>query len=259
MASEYKTLQPQEFYKTFLDRKSRPDHRNLRDFRPTSLTIGSIGTADGSSIVKCGNTMVICGIKAEVAAPRREEPRRGFIVPNVTLPPICSSQIKSGPPSETAQAASQFMAELVNNNLIIELEKLCIKESKWVWVFHADLMCLNLDGGLLDACVIALVAAMKDLTLPELTYDEELEKIDCDLSTRKSLECIHELVSSTFAIFDKGIIISDPTSEEEQLAAGSITITMDKDVLAHMYKPGHSSSILTVNLHFYIIFDIFYL
>ena len=57
----------------------------------------------------------------------------------------------------------------------------------------------------------------------------------------------------------RGIIISDPTSEEEQLAAGSITITMDKDVLAHMYKPGHSSSILTVNLHFYIIFDIFYL
>jgi len=238
MATEYKTLQPQEFYKTFLDRKTRPDGRDLLEFRSTTLTTSSIGTADGSSIVKCGNTTIICGIKAEVAPPLSEEPSKGFIVPNVTLPPLCSSQIKSGPPGETAQAATQFIAELVKNNLIIELEKLCIKETKWVWVLHVDLMCLNLDGGLLDTCVIALVAAMKDLTLPTMNYDEESDKLTCDSSKRTGLDCIHELVSSTFSVFDKGVIISDPTNEEEQLSAGSLTITMDKDVLAHMYKPG---------------------
>ncbi len=54
------------------------------------------------------------------------------------------------------------MAELVQNNLIIDLKDLCIQQSKWVWVLHADLLCLNLDGGLLDACVIALVAALKN-------------------------------------------------------------------------------------------------
>lgn len=238
MATEYKTLQPKEFYQTFLDKKSRPDGRDLLEFRPTTLTVGSIGTADGSSIVKCGNTTVVCGIKAEVAPPLSEEPTRGFIVPNVTLPPLCSSQIKSGPPGETAQAATQFVAELVKNNLIIDLEKLCVKESKWAWVLYVDLLCLNLDGALLDTCIIALVAAMKDLTLPTLSYDEELDKLSCDSSKRSNLDCIHELVSSTFSIFDKGIIVSDPTNEEEQLAAGSLTITMDKDVLAHIYKPG---------------------
>ena len=98
----------------------------------------------------------------EVAPPLSEEPTRGFIVPNVTLPPLCSSQIKSGPPGETAQAATQFVAELVKNNLIIDLEKLCVKESKWAWVLYVDLLCLNLDGALLDTCIIALVAAMKD-------------------------------------------------------------------------------------------------
>ena len=94
--------------------------------------------------------------------PEKDEPSKGFIITNVTLPPLCSSQIKSGPPGETAQASTQFIAELVNNNIVIDLKKLCIAESKWVWVLHADLICLNLDGGLLDACSIALVAALKN-------------------------------------------------------------------------------------------------
>lgn len=53
-----------EYYKTFLDRKTRPDGRNLLEFREMTLNVGSIGTADGSAIVKCGNTTIVAGIKA---------------------------------------------------------------------------------------------------------------------------------------------------------------------------------------------------
>lgn len=53
-----------EFYQTFLDRKTRPDGRSLLEFRRTTLSVGSVGTADGSAIVRCGNTTVVCGIKA---------------------------------------------------------------------------------------------------------------------------------------------------------------------------------------------------
>lgn len=98
----------------------------------------------------------------EIGPPEKDEPSKGFIVTNVTLPPLCSPRIKSGPPGETAQAATQFLAELVCNDTIIDAKNLCITESKWVWVLHADLICLNLDGGLLDACSIALVAALKN-------------------------------------------------------------------------------------------------
>lgn len=104
----------------------------------------------------------------EVAAPERERPGHGFIVANVTLPPLCSSRIKSGPPGETAQTASQFMAELVASDSVLALDRLCIETAKWVWVLHADLVCLNLDGGLLDACVLALVAALSNCKSPNL-------------------------------------------------------------------------------------------
>lgn len=33
-------------------------------------------------------------------------------------------------------------------------------------------------------------------------------------------------------------MISDPTYEEEQLAAGITSVTMDGVCVAHMYKPG---------------------
>ena len=39
----------------------------------------------------------------EIAKPRAENPKQGFIVPNLTLAPICHPQFRPGPPSEQAQ------------------------------------------------------------------------------------------------------------------------------------------------------------
>jgi exosome complex RNA-binding protein Rrp42 (RNase PH superfamily) len=39
-------------------------------------------------------------------------------------------------------------------------------------------------------------------------------------------------------ILNSGILISDPTFEEEQLAAGLTSITMEGTFVTHMYKPG---------------------
>jgi exosome complex RNA-binding protein Rrp42 (RNase PH superfamily) len=51
------------FY-TLQAREIRPDGRNLMDTRPTVINVSSVSTADGSAVVKIGNTVVICGIKA---------------------------------------------------------------------------------------------------------------------------------------------------------------------------------------------------
>lgn len=36
-----------------------------------------------------------------------------LLVPNVDLPPLCSSRFRPGPPGEQAQAASQFIADVI--------------------------------------------------------------------------------------------------------------------------------------------------
>ena len=75
---------------------------------------GSIATAEGSSIVKLGNTTIVCGIKAEMANPNPEHPKKGFIVPNIDLPSLCSPRFRPGPPSEQAQVLSQFIADTIS-------------------------------------------------------------------------------------------------------------------------------------------------
>ena len=53
----------------------------------------------------------------------------------------------------------------------MELENLVIKEGKLVWAVYVDLMCLNFDGNILDCGIKAMVAALENVTLPEVTIE----------------------------------------------------------------------------------------
>ncbi|XP_064636939.1 exosome complex component RRP43-like [Lineus longissimus] len=241
MAAEFKVAQPLEYYRKFLEQDIRPDGRDLGEIRPTLLNLGSITTANGSALVKLGNTSVVCGIKAELASPKPEEPNKGFIVPNVDLSPLCSSRFRPGPPSEQAQVCSQFVMDLIENSKCLCAEDLCILKGKLVWVLYCDLLCLNYDGNILDACLIALMAALKTTTLPETTVDEETEKVQTFPGKRKQLLIHHHPISTSFAVFDDEIIFTDPTDEEECLATGVVTIaTVENGDVCAVHKPGGS-------------------
>ncbi|XP_066506488.1 exosome complex component RRP43 isoform X3 [Hoplias malabaricus] len=209
MAAGFKTAEPLEYHRSFLKENCRPDGRELGEFRLTTLNIGSINTADGSALVKIGNTTVICGIKAELAAPSTDAPDKGYIVPNVDLPPLCSSRFRPGPPGEQAQAASQFIADVIDGSKIIKKEELCIEKSKLCWVLYCDIICLDYDGNLLDACVITLLAALKNIThfsfvvqLPTVTINKETDLADVDIQHKRHLHINKQPVASTFAVFD---------------------------------------------------------
>ena len=40
---------------------------------------GSVSTADGSALVRMGNTTIVCGVKAEIAEPELEKPNEGYL------------------------------------------------------------------------------------------------------------------------------------------------------------------------------------
>ena len=50
--------------------------------------VGSISTADGSSLVRIGDTTMVCGIKAEVAEPDMARPNDGFVGQSLQLPSL---------------------------------------------------------------------------------------------------------------------------------------------------------------------------
>lgn len=45
---------------------------------------------------------------------------------------------------------------------MVDLNDLCISEGKAVWVLYADIVCLNDDGNVFDASLLALVSALKN-------------------------------------------------------------------------------------------------
>lgn len=216
----------------------RSDGRDLSERRDTALNIGSISTADGSALVKMGCTTVVCGIKAELAEPSVSEPKCGFIVPNVDLPPLCSPMFKPGPPGPQAQVLSTMMLDVLSNSNCVDLEKLCIEEAKLCWCLQLDLTCLDYDGNLAEACVLAATAALSSLTLPKVSTAEG--KVDV-LLEREAVGVSPGPLAASFAVLADDVVVADPTHEEECLAQETFTVVLAADdTLCTVHKPGGS-------------------
>ncbi|CAJ0902854.1 707_t:CDS:2, partial [Entrophospora sp. SA101] len=205
-ADTFRRIQPQEYLRKFVQQNIRPDGRSFNAF------------PDGSSMIRIGNTTVVCGIKAEVAEPKFDTPREGYLVPNVELSPVCSPKFKPGPPSEQAQVLCESLYRLVKESSILDLECLCIEESKAVWVLYADLVCINYDGNIFDACVIAFITALNNLKLRKATYEDGMVKATEEREIMLNFERLP--YSATF---------TDPTEIEESIADEKITIICDEN------------------------------
>lgn len=144
-----------------METNTRPDGREFLEYRPTIINIDSISKAEGSALVKIGNTTVICGIKAELAEPDNTEPNFGFVVPNIDMTKLCSPKYRAVGVSLDAQIMNQTLYNILINSNCLDLTELCIAKGKLVWTLYCDLVCLDDDGSVLDVAVIALMSALK--------------------------------------------------------------------------------------------------
>ena len=90
----FKSVYPTQLFEKVTHLGRRMDGRAFHEFRAISGSVGSITTADGSCLVKLGNTVVVCGIKAEVGPPAVEFPEYGF-VSKLRLVPYANSHLSS--------------------------------------------------------------------------------------------------------------------------------------------------------------------
>ncbi|KAJ3305542.1 Exosome complex component RRP43 [Kappamyces sp. JEL0829] len=222
-AETFKQLQPVEYYRRFLSQGARPDGRRPQETRKIKINSEPIKRSAGSATVKIGNTIVICAIKAEVAEPLPKSPREGFFVPNIDLPALCSSKFKPGPPGELTQSISEQINQLFLSVPILNLSDLCIEPGQAVWTLFADMICLHYDGSIVDACLLALMASLRNTSLPTVEYDGQVRIVDDALIPLKLSRIV---VNTSFCIFD-GEVLIDPTDEEEELSSSQLSITID--------------------------------
>ncbi|KDE05761.1 hypothetical protein MVLG_03852 [Microbotryum lychnidis-dioicae p1A1 Lamole] len=230
----FKRLHPKPYLERFLQERLRPDGRPLDHehaaWRDASINIGSIATAPSSALVRLGKTTVVCGITLEIAPPDMATPTHGFIVPNIDLPPLCSSLFRPGPPADEAQVLSSRLRDTLLSSNYVPLDSLCIERSKAAWVIYLDLICLNYDGSVLDASVLAAVAALRNLKLPQATWDVDTLSTICepisDEEPGRALQLAETIpLTLSFGLYEDDLL-PDPTLFESQLCTSQISITV---------------------------------
>lgn len=237
MAEEFRVLRPKEYHAQLVSKGQRADGRKLNETREIKLETDAIKTADSSSLIKFGSTSLICGCTAQLSKLTDKKDDSERIRIKVELPPICS-----GPTGYKNQNVSHLLTktlrEILDNSRCFDDDSFSVPDSDYYWLVDVEVICLNYDGCLLDASLLAIMSALKSLVLSSKNPSLEPQVV--------RLNSIP--VCSTFALIGDHIIY-DPDLEEENVAHMNFSITIDSatNQSCHINKVG-GKSLTTSNL-----------
>lgn len=218
MAEELRVLKPREYHSQLLSKGRRADGRSLEESRQLKLEIDAIKTADSSSLVKLGNTSLVCGCTTRLVQMQDGLENEDELKIEVELPPICSSPTVGYRTNQAAQLLTRTLKSIVADSGCIDRQNLHILGTDKYWIVDIEVICLTYDGSLLDAALLAVMAALKSLRLVDNSQNQPVPERTIDLKTIPAC--------SSFALLGDRIIV-DPTLEEETVSQSMFSITVD--------------------------------
>lgn len=222
--------------KKIIESGKRADGRKPDEYRKIELTPDYAQKAEGSCLIKLGDTQVLVGVKLNVGTPYPDRPDQGVLITNSELVPLASPVFTSGPPREPSIEISRVVDRGIRESGMIELDKLCIEKGEKVWMVLLDIHVLDYDGNLFDAASIAAVKALHGAKMPK--YEDEQVVRD---EFKGKLPVALKPVSATFAKINSHNLL-DPALEEEKILDARMTIvTEDKGDICAMQKGGSGS------------------
>ncbi|MQL74819.1 hypothetical protein Taro_007176, partial [Colocasia esculenta] len=249
----YRRLFPLPYYERHLLESVRPDGRPLSSARDTSIALGAVSSADGSALVKTGDTTMLAAIKLEVMSPFAESPDEGSLAIDFHMPPICSPLVRPGRPAELAPVISKQLSDVISSCRLIDLKELSLVSGKAAWMAYLDIYCLNADGSLFDAALLSAVAAIAHLHIPLVSLNDDGRVIAVpgeNFKGKTTKEVVNKdkrklrLINIPFSLtclLHKKHILADPTAEEESIMDAPVTVVLDSaGRLVSIYKSGGS-------------------
>jgi exosome complex component RRP42 len=197
----------------------RLDGRGPDEYRTLTVEPGFVTTADGSALVRIGDTAVLSGIKLEPGKPFPDTPNAGVLTTNAELIPLSSPTFEPGPPQPGAIEVSRVVDRAIRAAETIDLTRLCVTPGEKSWVCYVDIHVLDHSGNLIDAALLAALGALTHATVPAKRF--EIAEADYPL------EVNHFPVECTFVRLGDAIVV-DPTFDEERAAQGRITVATDE-------------------------------
>ncbi|MGC9105756.1 MAG: exosome complex protein Rrp42 [Thermoprotei archaeon] len=210
-----------------LERGVRLDNRRLDEYRNLSITLGYAKKADGSALVKLGDTMVLAGTKLELDEPYPDTPNQGNLIVNVELLPLAYESFEPGPPDENAIELARVIDRSLRDSKAVDLTKLAVLPGKKVWSLWVDVYIFDYAGNVLDASTIAAVAAIYNTKLPKVEINGEEVKV---LPERTDVTPLAYPVVTVTTAKIKNFLIVDPNLDEESIADAKLSISYTPDL-----------------------------
>ena len=208
----------------------RTDGRGFLDYREISVERDLISKAEGSALVKLGDTSVLVGVKLEPGTPFSDAPNKGIIMTNAELRPGASPDFEPGPPNENSVELARVVDRGIRGSETIDLEKLCIEEGEKVWMTFIDIHALDNDGNLVDAAALGAIVALLHARIPNEHYG--ITGADDTLTIRDTP------VAVTIVKIRDAILV-DPSLSEETAATSKLTVISNADgTLSGVQKSG---------------------
>ncbi len=222
-----------EYITSLLKENKRLGGRKLDEYRDIEISYNVSKNAEGSARCKLGETEVIAGVKMSTGEPYPDSQDEGVIIVTAELTPIASPHFELGPPGQWATELARVVDRGIRESKAIDFKKLCIEEGKKVWIIFLDIYPINDAGNLIDASVLAALAALKSAKIPKVEDD----KVIFGELTNEKLKLNKLPVTMTFGKINDKIIV-DPETKEEEILDSRVSISVYDGNIHAMQKGG---------------------
>lgn len=225
-----------------LSQGKRDDGREFWEGRNVQVIPNVIKKAEGSTMVKWGDTVVLAGVKAQLGTPFPDTPGSGVITVNVELSPISSPSHESGPPGPQAIELARVVDRGIRESQVIPMKdpKLCVIPGKKVWILFVDIYILDDGGNLIDASALAAISALANTHLSKVEIDETNDEVTT-LDETEPLPRNGSVASMTYAKINN-YIVYDPNLIEDRGKTARISFGIADNGLVCSMQKGESGT-----------------
>ena len=209
-----------------LDQGKRVDGRDFEEPRQLKVEPDAIPKANGSARVRLGDTETVCGVKIQPDRPFPDMGDKGIFICTAELLPLSHPSVETGPPGPDVIELARVVDRGIRESHMVDVSQLVIEKDKSVVGVFADIVVVDYDGNLFDACSYAATAAILKSKMPKWEMKDDVPTLvegqESDLPTTTIP------ISVTMAKIGNHIVV-DPNSDEWDCMDSRITITSDSD------------------------------
>jgi exosome complex component RRP42 len=209
-----------------LEQGKRIDGRALDEPREISIEINAIPKANGSAKVRLGDSEVLCGVKIQPDRPFPDMGDKGIFMCTAELLPLSHPTVETGPPQAPVIELARVVDRGIRESHMVDVSQLVIEKDKSVVGVFADIVVIDYDGNLFDACSYSATAALLTSKTPKWTMVDD--KVTLVEGEESPLVITTIPVSVTMGKIGNHIIV-DPNGDEWASMDARVTITTDSD------------------------------